>query len=156
MARPPDPILAALRSQPVAVTRSPLAREVRARFDELSKLFGGGMVDWSRVAQVFGEHGIRDQAGKAPSGDAVRKAFARERLARQLAAERALARPQVPGKQPGELVPGVRPVAASPADAAPATAPEGEPREPHAAESSAEATAVIARLRKKMDKRSGR
>ena len=112
MVRKPDPILAALRREPAKAKRSPLSRVVRERFADLAEMFGNEPVDWTHVARILGEHGTLDRDGKPPSANATRKAFARERQARQQARQQAVVRkPHIAAQpKPGEIAPGVRPV----------------------------------------------
>lgn len=106
--------------------RSPVYYWMRKNYDALSRKLSGTRPSWSALAAFFRDNGIHDRTGKPPSAKIVGQTWAR--LLKDMRRRPPVRDPKPPRREwplaPGEIAPGVRPVAQPPA---PATAVSSAP-----------------------------
>ena len=124
--------------------RSPLYRWMLENFDQFSGTVAeAGRPNWQALAVAFGEGGLRDRLGKAPSAEGTRQTWF---LVRQAVAKT----PKLAGR-PAAMVPGPsRPVTAS-GERQPALLPSAAPDE-----RTVDLTVTPPRQRKRLELRSAR
>ena len=130
-----------LREAAMSGRRSALYRWMLANFDQFSSTVAeAGRPNWQALAVVFGEAGLRDRLGKAPSAEGTRQTWF---LVRQAVAK-TVARPDAMVQVPS------RPVTAS-AERRPALLPSAA-----ADERTVDLTVTPPRQRKRLELRSAR
>lgn len=102
---PPDAILAAIdRINPVD-SRASLTRWMRANHDALLARIGDKRPDWTALAKVFADAGLRDRTGKPASPDTCRAAWFRVRRSVAAGRARQAAKPRLPPRAPDPTPP---------------------------------------------------
>lgn len=80
-----DDIFAAIDRAVTGPSKGSLSRYMKQNYTELAKRLEGHQNDWSALAEVFAEAGLKDRSGNPPSGLMARKIY--ERVRREHKAE---------------------------------------------------------------------